>query len=139
MRFSLQSFLGHKDYPIKILDGGYVIKEVLLQHEDIHRERYKDFMDSWLFIWETQIEIYRDTCSAFPNIIEAKKNGLQHYRNYFYKYYSTYTPVLDKLVGYKPENKVLDRREEIKVNNNKKVQDLIDRYVKALKKHCGII
>ncbi len=135
---ALKSFLGHKKYPYEIPYGGYVIKEVLLLHENIHKQRYEDFMNNWLFKWETEIETYHQECSTFVNLNEAKSGGLIFYRSAFSKYYAEYTEVRDRFVGHEPKNEILERKEELRVNNYKEVQNLIDKYIDALKKHCNI-
>ncbi len=133
---ALKSFEGHKFYPYRIDPGGYVIKEVLLLHENAHKDKYEKFKNDYLYIWETKIESFKNPCQAFPNISEAKEAALNMYKFVFSSYYTQFSSVHNQLLGLSPENDILKDREEQRVNNSKEIKEKIDKYIEELKKHC---
>jgi hypothetical protein len=151
---ALRSFKAHKEYKydiptqtygLEIPDGGYLIKEVILEHENQHKALYEKFMNDYLFWWETKINTFRAICSTYTNIFEARKGGFNMYWDAFFGktdfteyFYNKFNSEWNKFTGLNPENKLRKKRNEQRTNNTKEVQELIDKYIEKLKAHCGI-
>lgn len=133
---ALASFEGHKFYPYRIPNGGYAIKEALLLHENEHKDKFEKFKNDYLYLWEAKIEAFKNQCSAFANIPEAKEAALNMYRFSFSNYYTTFSSTHNKIYGLSPKNDLLHDREEQRVNNRKEMKELIEKYILAIKNHC---
>lgn len=133
---ALKSFEGHLEYPYEIPNNGYVIKEALLFHENGHKEKFEDFKNDFLFLWETGIETFRAQCTTYANIFEAREAGLQMYNFVFSGYYNEFAKMHNKLLGLSPYDKTLKDKEENRVNNRPEMRALVNSYIEALKTRC---
>lgn len=135
---ALRSFIGHKKYPYNIEDGGFIIKEAFLLHENGHKDRFEEFKNDYFFIWESEIETFRRVCTTYVDIFEARKGGLNMYIKAFEKYYKNFKEAHDKLFGLNPKNISRKNKEEERVNNRPEMLEVIDLYIKKLKEHCHL-
>jgi hypothetical protein len=141
---ALRSFEGHKEYKwdpinniygLEIPYGGFMITDVILEHENQHKLSYEEFMNNYLFWWETKINTYRAICSTYTDIFEASKGGFSNYL-LAYSFMTQFDSEWRKFTGREPVDKLRQGRDEKRTNDKKEVQDLIDKYIKKLKDHC---
>jgi hypothetical protein len=145
-----KSFDAHKDYKydyvrkecigLSIPEGGYLIKEVIDEHEKQHKIHYEQFMSNYKFIWESKITTFRANCFSIADIFDARKVGFQMFWDaffageyYFLKFDKDYT----RLYGLSPVNEEIKCKYEQKNNNTKEVQNLIIKYRQKLTEICG--
>jgi hypothetical protein len=145
-----KSFDAHKDYKydytsrkcvgLGIPIGGYIIKEVIDEHEKQHKISFEQFMNDYKFLWEVNINTFRASCLSIADIFEARKVGLKMYwdsffagKYYFLQFYNEY----NRLHGLSPVNEEIKCKYEQITNNTKEVQDLIIQYKRKLSEICG--
>jgi len=150
---ALISFKAHKEYKwdaltqtygLNIPDDGYLIKEAILEHENQHKVRYEEFMNDYLFLWESKINTFQAVCSTYTDIFEAKKGGYKMYWDAFFGeteytqyFYTKFNTEYQKRTGLFPHDKVLRGKDEKRANNKPEVQNLIEKYINKLETHCS--
>jgi len=136
---ALRSFEGHRKYPYEIEEGGYVIKEVLLEHENNHRKVYESIMDEFKPFYENEKEFYYPACIDFLNLEDAHQKFQLKFNSAFSNFYNNYFREYLKRNGLdKNEGGWEKRNEESEedANGTESIKYLIDNYIRILNNHC---
>jgi len=138
---ALQSFEGHKYYGYKIPDKGYLLKEVVMLHEGIHKMNYDKYVQDYkYFFYNTMYALQDYPCSYFSNPTQAKDFGKIFYETGFADFWDKLDEQYDMFYGLAGKttfwsNKKL--RKEREVNDSKEVQEKIKEYIDLLNQKCN--
>jgi len=122
-----KDFLGHSSYPIEA--SKYVLKPVLMMHEEMHRSQREDIFVRLYEQWKKKFNSYQPNCEEFADIEHARssaKAGIgqlvdefidkEFYKEFKERYYDTKAVVDPKNPNYDAEVK---RKNQNDIDNQK--------------------
>ena len=137
---AMQDFCGHHCYPLELFENGYIIMEVLNQHEREHRADFEGVLDNLsneLFYEKLNQKIY--DCKNYIKYVKGEEEGgLNQIMNLFvYKAVVEYYKISGKELKMGDEivvaaNPQIEKEHEKSIQRRSSVTGIIERYKKKL-------
>ncbi len=139
----MNSIYGHINYPLKLNNGDFVLIEVLLLHERIHKENFENDYVNWhknaLYSFLSK---WNKKCNDFTSISEAKESALNYSQQAFTIYWQNiFSQYLwwNGLDERMPEEYRIDLKAKMEkeTHNDHRIIELLLKYKNEALKKCN--
>ncbi|HXG38333.1 MAG TPA: hypothetical protein VNL36_06160 [Bacteroidota bacterium] len=127
---ALEDIRRHYNYPIVVRERGYILRPVLLAHEQVHKNDYQKALDEAKGVFEKKFIETQLACEEAGSLEEAKKKGEGTIRSHVM---SLLTAALD---GYQTKTAPPDYEQTIQESLEQLIKQYEDR-LKALHPNCN--
>jgi hypothetical protein len=126
---ALEDIRRHYTYPIVVREKGYILRPILLAHEQVHKSDYQKALDEAKGVFEKKFIETQLACEEAGSLEEAKKKGEGAIRSHVM---SLLTAAFD---GYRTKTAPPDYEQTIQESLEQLIKQYEDR-LKALHPHC---
>ena len=137
----ISSIRGHGRYPYEIPTNGYVFKEVILAHEESHKNKWEEFITKYLSEYENIFKDISFDCNSYLNSQDASEKGLKYLKEKFYiSFLNTANFDHRWSTGLDQNNKDYEKlryEEEVRANSTSLVDSIRKEYLLKIISHCN--